>query len=235
MTKSIFFDTGPLISLTMSRLLWILPVLKEEFGGKFYITPAVKRELVERPLSIKRFSFEALQALKLIRDGVLEVYEDIPQKKIATLISLANQSFFIDKKSIDVMQEGEMESIASALQQESSAIVTDERTLRLFVENPSEMKSLLERRFRKKIMTKHDNMNQFSRQLQGVQIIRSSELVSVAFKLGLLDDYAPLQKNGRKVLLDAILWTVKYNGCAVTEQEIDELENFLLKSKPYTP
>ena len=49
MTAILFFDAGPVISLVMSRLAWLLPDLKKQFGGKFYITPAVKNELVDRP------------------------------------------------------------------------------------------------------------------------------------------------------------------------------------------
>ncbi|MFH1276614.1 MAG: hypothetical protein ABIH82_05890 [Candidatus Woesearchaeota archaeon] len=229
MVKSIFFDTGPLISLTMSRLLWVLPLLKEKFGGKFYITPAVKRELIERPLNIKRFSFEALQALKLVKEGVLEVYTKVPEKKAAQLINLANKSFFIGKKSLDVMQSGEIESIICALQEKSSAVVMDERTLRLFIENSSEMGKLLERRFHKKIQTNQNLMKSFSKQLQGISIIRSIELVSIAFKMGLLDGYIPQLRNGKRTLLDSVLWAVKFNGCSVTQQEIEEIEELLLK------
>ncbi len=54
LVKSIFFDTGPIITLVMARLDWILHLLKEKYGGKFYITPAVKREnWLKRPLKIK--------------------------------------------------------------------------------------------------------------------------------------------------------------------------------------
>jgi len=228
MTQALFFDTGPLISLTLSRLLWILPKLKEHFNGHFYITPAVKRELIERPLTIKRFSFEALQALKLIREGVLEVYDEVPQQKAKDLTILANQSFSAGNKSIDVMQSGEMESISSALV-EKSTLVTDERTLRLFVESPGELQKLLEMRFKKKITSDSDSIRSFSQQLKGVPIIRSIELVSVAYSLGLLDDYIPKQKKGRDLLVDSVFWTVKYNGCAVTEQEIEEIKRLLLK------
>jgi hypothetical protein len=226
---SIFFDTGPLISLTMSRLLWVLPKLKEKLGGNFYITPAVKRELIERPLTVRRFSFEALQALKLVSEGVLEVYDKVPQKKVLQLTKLANKSFFTKGKSVDIMQSGEMESISSALQEKSAALVTDERTLRLFVESPADMEKLLERRFKKNVVSKPELMKNFSSQLQGMPIIRSTELISVAFKLGLLDEYIPKQKYGRKVLLDSVLWTLKYNGCAITEHEIEEIKLFLLK------
>ena len=56
-SKILFFDAGPIITLVMSRLIGILPDLKKKMNGKFYITPAVHKELIERPLMIKRFEF----------------------------------------------------------------------------------------------------------------------------------------------------------------------------------
>src|SRR3989344_2325836 len=120
--KILFFDAGPIISLVMSRVAWILPELKKKFGGKFYITPAVQKELVERPLSVKRYEFEALQVMKFIREGVLEVYTNVPQKKVQELQLLANTSFSIAGKSMDIIQSGEMESVASALQLKAAVV-----------------------------------------------------------------------------------------------------------------
>ena len=139
MEKALFFDAGPIITLVMSRLIWILPKLKEKFGGKFYITPGVKTELVERPLGIKRFEFEALQVMKLIRDGTLEVYDKVPKSRVEQLQNLANSSFKIKNKNMDIIQTGEMEAVTCALQTNASAVVMDERTLRLLIENNKEM------------------------------------------------------------------------------------------------
>ena len=227
--KILFFDTGPIITLVMSRLVWILPELKKKYGGKFYITPSVKRELITRPMDIKRFQFEALQALKLINDGVLEVYEKVPQKEVARLDLLANSSFKLDNKNMDVVQSGEIESVVCALQANAEAIVMDERTLRLFIENSAEMKALLERRFKRTVSVDKEKMKQFSKELGSMQIIRSIELVGVAYKMGLLDAYVPAQKDGKAVLLEAVLWAAKYNGAAVTEHEVEEIKDFLLK------
>jgi len=230
MNKIIFFDTGPIISLVMSRLVWILPELKKKYGGHFYITPAVKKELIDRPLTMKRFKFEALQALKLIRDGVLEEYTKVPLKKVNELTKLANSSFSMNNKNIDIIQSGEMESMTCALKVGADAVVMDERTLRLFIENPNEMKNLLSHRFKKVVEVNSTNMGLFSKSLQGVNIIRSIELISIAFKMNLLNDYIPKKPKGKYDLLDAVLWAAKFNGCAVTEQEIEELELYLLKS-----
>lgn len=226
--KIIFFDTGPIISLAMSRLIWILPKLKEQFKGKFYITPAVRRELIERPMKVRRFQFEALQVLKLIKEGVLEIYEGVPYKRVKELENLADASFRIKNKNLDIVQSGEMEAAASALKTGAEAVVMDERTLRLFIENSKEMEKLLEFRFKQDIIPDHKKIRQFSQQLQGIKIIRSIELVGVAYKLGILDDYVPQLKEGRKILLDAVLWGTKYNGCAVTGKEIDAIERYLL-------
>ncbi|MBI4983319.1 hypothetical protein HZC32_01630 [Candidatus Woesearchaeota archaeon] len=227
-SPKLFFDTGPIISLIMSRLVRILPELKKKFDGKFYITPAVQRELVERPLLVKRFEFEALQALKLIHDGVLEVYEDVPKKICSQLLSLANNSFRIDNKAIDIIQSGEIESLACALELDAEGIVMDERTLRLLVENGSELKSLLEHRFKKEVSADLGLLKQFGQQLKGIPIIRSVELVAAAYHLGLLDEYIPSQRQGKEILLDSVLWATKFNGCAVTEEEIEEIKGVLL-------
>lgn len=213
----------------MSRLVWILPELKKKYGGKFYITPSVKRELITRPMDIKRFEFEALQALKLLKDGILEVYEDVQEKEVARLHAIANSSFKIENKDMEVVQSGEIESVVCALKAGAEAMVMDERTMRLFIENNKEMKALLERRFNKPVSVDAEKIKQFSKELGSIKIIRSIELVGVAYKMGLLDSYIPEQKNGREVLVEAALWNAKYNGAAVTEHEVEEIKDFLLK------
>jgi len=230
MEKIIFFDTGPIISLVMSNLDWILPKLKEQFGGRFYITPAVRRELVERPLNVKRFEFEALQVLRLIENKVLEVYPNPPMDTAANLVSLANSSFEIENKNLDIMQEGEVEILASALKL-NAPIVMDERTIRLMIENNLEMSKLLEIRFNKKVEVNPEKVKQFVDLTKTIKIIRSVELVGVAYALGFLEEYVPKMKEGKQRLIDSVLWSVKYNGCAVTEQEIEELKKMLLNRK----
>lgn len=229
MIKAIFFDAGPIISLVMSRLVWIIPLLKERYGGKFYITPAVKRELVERPINVKRFEFEALQVMKLIRDGVIEVYDKIDQPKIKKLKIFANSAFKIKNKTMDVVQEGELESITTALDLGADAVVMDERTLRLLIEQSSAMEKLLEMRFHKEVNVDLEKLNQFSQQFKDVKIIRSIELVAVAYQMGLLDSYIPPMKEGKQILIDAVLWSTKFNGCAVTDNEIEEIKSSLLR------
>lgn len=225
--KAMFFDAGPIITLVMSRLSGILPELKKSFGGDFYITPAVKFELIDRPLTIKRFELEALEVMRMVREGILTVYENVPQKRVKELKDLANSSFRLKNKTLDVLQAGEVESVASALDTKSS-MVMDERTLRLFIENYRAMKSLLERRNKSKVIADEVKMKKFSTILRDVPIIRSIELVSIAYKMGFLNSYVPPRKYGKNILVDAVLWATKFNGCAVTEHEIEEIKQVLL-------
>jgi len=228
MDNVLFFDTGPIISLVLSRLSWLLPELKKQFGGKFYITPAVQLELVERPLQIRRFSLEALQVAELIRKGVLEVYSSVPKAKVEQFQKLANTSYEVNHKMLDIIQLGEMQSVTCA-KELNAAVVMDERTLRLFIENSAELELLLERRFGGNVIPQKKNITPFQKQFQGMAIIRSIELVSIAYKLGLLNSYLPDMKNGKEIVINSVLWATKYNGCAVTEHEIDEIKKFLLK------
>ena len=129
---------------------------------------------------------------------------------------------------MDIIQEGEIQSIVAASEL-NVPIVIDVRTLRLFVENGKEMKSLLERRFKRTVVADKQKIDLFSSHFKNVKIIRSIELISVAFKLGYLDVYIPKRKYGKTVLVDSLLWAVKSNGCAVTEHEIEEIKQELLR------
>ena len=130
---------------------------------------------------------------------------------------------------MDVVQEGELQSIASALKIGAAALVIDERTMRLFIENNKEMRKLLQHRFHSKVEANQDKMNLFSQKLKGIPIIRSIELISVAYKLSLLDKYVPKISRGREMLIDSVLWAAKINGCAVTPHEIEEMKQYLLR------
>ncbi|MFH1682930.1 MAG: hypothetical protein ABIA37_03975, partial [Candidatus Woesearchaeota archaeon] len=109
------------------------------------------------------------------------------------------------------------------------ALVMDERTMRLLIENHQELRSLLEYRFKQRVIADEQIAKEFDQKVGEIKIIRSIELASVAYKLGILDEYIPNLKEGKRILLDAVLWDTKFNGCAVTGKEIEEMEKDLLK------
>ena len=81
MKKALIFDSSSIITLSMNNLLNLLPPLKKKFKGEFYITEGVKREIVDKPLQIKRFELNAMMISNMINEGVLSLYVgDIKEK-----------------------------------------------------------------------------------------------------------------------------------------------------------
>ena len=59
--------------------------------------------------------------------------------------------------------------------------------------------------------------------MQGIRVIRSLELVTIAYELGFFKDYYLELPDPKKTLLEGLLWAIKLNGCSVSEHEIGEV------------
>jgi hypothetical protein len=228
--KAILFDAGPIISLTTNNLLWLLEPLKEKFKGEFYMAESVRKELVDKPLKTKKFKFEALQVQHMIDKGVLKIIKDGKlRSKAEQLIDLANGIFYVHGNPMKPLQMGELESLAAAKLNNIPYIAVDERVTRLLLENPGQLEELLEKRLHADVHVKSAKLAKLHKQVEGVKLIRSFELVAIAYELGLLDRYLVKIPNARKQLLQAVLWGIKLNGCSVGHQEIDEVVSLELK------
>lgn len=226
--RSLIFDTGPIISLVTNNLIWILEPLKKRFKGEFYITPSVKKELIDKALLTKRFEFEALQISQLLKRNILKIIDNKDIARLSKkLLNLANHSFKARGNWIKIVSKAEIEALATDAVLDSEAAVIDERTIRLLLENSPNLTNLMEKRLRCAVQPNKPNIKEFKKLLENVQIIRSTELVAVAYRLGLLNDYivekSDLVKNPKKRLLDAALWAVKVRGCSISGKEIKEI------------
>ncbi len=230
MENCLIFDTGPIISLTTNNLLWILEPLKKAFGGEFYITPSVKRELVDVPLETKKFKFEALQVLDMIERGVLKI---VDQKAVRDegykLMQIANQCFRAKGRWLQLLQTAEMEVIAAALLYGAEAVMVDERTMRMIIEEPQDLKKVLESRLHIRIEINKNNLNEIRKRTRTIRLLRSTELVMAAYELGLLDQFVGDIPHARRQLLQSVLWGLKIRGCSVTIDEIDEAVEYELR------
>src|SRR3989344_9062645 len=222
--KSLVFDAGPVISLATNNLLWILPHLKKEFDGSFYMTSAVKRELVDRPIEIKKFKFEAIQVEKLIEDGTFDIIDnDFIRNETTKLLNTANEIFKAFNNFMKIVHYAEMSVVAAAIHLNSDAIVLDEKTTRFLIENPRMIAELLKRTLHTSIKINESNLKQFRTRVDGIRAIRSVELATIAYEQGILDGYITKIPNPRKNLLESVLWGVKLNGCAVSKEEIEQI------------
>jgi len=221
------FDAGSVISLTINNLLWLLPPLKERFGGSFYITKAVEHELVTKPLQTKKYKFEAIQIRHLIATGTLEVINDPKIESISKrLITLANNIFTCKGQPVSIVHAGEVESLAAVVLKRASALAIDERTTRQLIEDPKQIAKRMRHKLHKRIHTDKKRERMLHYELRHVNVIRSIELVCIAYEIGLLDHYVENladEKSARKDLLESVLWGMKLNGCSVSVEEIDEL------------
>lgn len=222
--KAIIFDSGTLISFSMNGLTDEIRKLKSIFKGKFLITNDVKKEIIDKPLTIKRFELEGLKLKQLLSEGVLEMPSSLGikdneiAKKSDKILGMAN-SIFVGKdgKDIHIIDTGETSCLAlsNILTEKKikNVIALDERTTRMLVENPESLRNYLEKKLHVRITAEKKDF-EFCKQFK---IIRSTELIYVAYKKGLINI------KGEKVL-DALLYAMKFKGAAISEDEIREIK-----------
>ena len=220
--KYLIFDAGPIISLTLNGMLPVIEKLKSVFDGEFILTPTVKREVVDRPMKIKKFKLEALQVQDLIARGVFKMSGDVLSnqkldKEMKKILKAANGVLRTTerKEKISIIHDGEAECLAFAnICGCENAIVIDERTTRMLTEAPQNLESMMEGKLHMPLdatLSLLDGLKKF-------RFIRSAELLYVAWKKDLIG----VKKD--KELLDALLYGVKFKGCAISSVEIEEMK-----------
>ena len=215
--KSLIFDAGPLINFAMNGLLPLLKKLKQEFNGDFIITKEVKREVIDYPESTKRFELEAIQIKELFNERIIK-HADITEQEVDNLrqkreqiMSIANNTFFDNNKQIHLLDKGECAALALAtILKQQSVLVIDERTTRMLIENPENLKKLLQKKLHTDIKVKKENFAFF----KDFKVIRSTELAYIAHKKNLIELKDPKA-------YEAMLYALKYKGCSVSEEEIE--------------
>lgn len=222
--KALVFDAGPIISLATSNLLFVLEELKKRFDGQFIITKGVERELIDRPLQMMRFKFEALQVQRLVERGVLTVIDDPQVVRMSDrLLDEANRVFRAHGERIKIVQRGEMEVLAAAIVFGADGVVIDERITRELIENAASLRELMERRLHMQLQEDKAALGRFSDRIRSLRVFRSIELVTIAFERGLLEKYVVKLPHALRELLESILWALKLNGASINDEEINEI------------
>lgn len=221
--KALIFDSGTLINLSMNGLLDILAELKKGFPGNFLITKEVKYEIVDRPIGVYRFELGAIRVQNLIDSGVIElpssvgISDALIEKETREIKDTANRCVQANSKWINIVNSAEMSCLALSNELEKQGIETliaiDERTTRMLSERPANMEKIMSEKMHRKIKIDAEALKMFSK----YRFIRSSELVYVAYKKGII------HLEGRKVL-EALLYATKFKGSSISFEEIDELK-----------
>lgn len=218
--KLVIMDSSSIITLAMNNLLYLLEKMKKS-DVRFIIPEDVRKEVVERPLQIKKYELEALNIQQLINKGVLELPqvigvrpEDIKNER-GRFMEIANHTFRAQDEWMKIISNGEASCLALAKlisnRDFEFVIMVDERTTRMLCEKPENLRKLFESKLHTKVYANEKNFGFFS----GFKIIRSSEFCYIAYKkrlVGIADG---------EQLIDALLYAVKYKGCAISGREID--------------
>jgi hypothetical protein len=133
---------------------------------------------------------------------------------------MANTMFRSDNEFIRLVHMGEASCLGlyNKLNAEKEAIVIDERTTRMLCESPENLRELLETKLHRRITSKKENYDYFRK----FQIIRTSELTLMAYKLGIIKLPGTKQE-----VVEAILYAAKFKGCSISDKEIDIAKKLL--------
>lgn len=233
----IMFDAGPIINLTLNNMLWLLPRLKHLSETRFYITRGVKEELIDKPLQTRKYKFEALQILPYLNDGTLEVLDSPQIRDLAQkLDTLINSVMKIHDTSVTLVHKGELTAMAACLLHDLDALAIDERTTRYLIETPSRLQQRMERKLHTQVILDKERMHQVTAMIGGIRCVRSVELVSVAYAEGLFCHYTYQTPSHfipaiEDKLLEGLLWGLKLNGCAITEEEVAVMYTIIRKAR----
>ncbi len=221
--KVLIFDSGVLINLSMSGLLDVLENLKKGFDGKFIITEPVRYETIDRPVGIERFELGALRVESLINSGIIEMASSLGvddselKRHTKEMLDQANHLMQLRTGWTHLVDEAEVSCLAlsSMLTEKGieNLVAIDERTMRTICENPEHLEMIMSSKL-------HENVHLVNPEYAGFskfRVIRSSEIVYVAYKKGLIE------LTGNKVL-EALLYATKYHGTSISFEEINILK-----------
>jgi predicted nucleic acid-binding protein len=218
--NNIVFDSSAIISISEKCFIAILEKLAKNSNASFLIPQAVNYEIVEHPLQIRRFELNAIRIKKAVEKGWIKVMprDQETQRQMQKLLETANNAFFIGDKPITLIQEGEAEALALAKEIGAKIVVIDERTARMILEDPMRLKERLSRGIDKEIKADNNKLSEIKKMLSGIEIVRSCELIALAFEKGYFEN--ELSQSNQAI--EAALFALRYSGCAVSEQEITE-------------
>ena len=224
--KALIFDSSTIITLAMNGLLDILEKLKKQFRGKFILTRYVEYETITRPMNTKKFELNALNIKNLLDKKILEmpdslgITDDKIKAEMKQILNVVNATFSSHEKFMHIIDEGEASCIALSILASKkgieNAVAVDERTLRMLYEKPENLHKLLEKKLHTNIKANRQNFSFFKN--LNIKLIRSAEIVYVAYKKGLID----LKNHGS--VLDALLYAAKFKGCSISQEEIEEIK-----------
>ena len=212
-------DSSAIISLSMNCLSGVL----NELGKEIAVPPGVYEEVIAKPIVSQRFAMGSMRINKLFDNRIFLVRKPDP-KLTQEILDGFNSAFVIRKQPMKIIHEGEAEALALTRFHDVEALLIDERTTRLILEDPQQLRKLLSKQNNDNVQLDIGKINDVKKLIPPVSIIRSAEIAAIAYEKGILSKY--LSEDGGN-LIEAVLCALKFSGCAITWSEIEEYKNTL--------
>lgn len=214
---SVVCDASSLIALTDAGLLGALMTVRQRMKGDLLVTQEVINEMINNPIKIPEYSFSAVRLKRALNTGAFGVI-GFNDNTFDEIIRITNNMFYTNRP-FHLVNHGEAEMLAAAIDNGLQTMLMDERTTRALIEAPMELKNHLEREFRVKINVNQDMYNEFQQMTKDLHVIRSAEIVALANDKGYFRKYKDLSQKA----YESALYAVKFNGCSIGFDEIKEL------------
>jgi predicted nucleic acid-binding protein len=212
--KTVVADSSSIISLALNCMSSAL----QEMGVKLLVTDEIYEEIILRPMGSKRYALESMRIKKLFSDGVISVQN--PEPLITEeIMNLSNSIYHVKNHPLHLIHKGEAAALALLAGIEADAFLIDERTTRMLIEDPETLRTVLSDQLGRHVDMDHQKLAAFSDILPDISILRSSEVAAVAYEKGIL--CRNLGNPGKEALM-ATLYALKFSGCAISWQEINE-------------
>ncbi len=212
-------DSSSLISFVQTCNRPIFYRLAEELNGKFIIPTEVYEEIFLTPLKIRWLEASALRLRQMVEDGIVEKRET-KKEKTDEVIDIANHIFYAGGKPLKLIHKGEAGCLGLLEEMDTKVLLVDEKTTRLLIEKPKKMYSLLKKEHKEHISINKKMLEEFSKRTREMFIIRSVELLALAFEKGMLKRYGKYEDEAFK----ANIYALRKNGCSISLKEISKYE-----------
>jgi predicted nucleic acid-binding protein len=212
--KTVVADSSSIISLALNCMSSALL----EMGVKILVTDEIYEEIILRPMGSKRYALESMRIKKLFSEGVISIQN--PEPLITQeIMDLSNSIFRVKNHPLHLIHKGEAAALALLAGIEADALLIDERTTRMLIEDAETLRRVLSDQLGRHVDMDHLKLAAFNDIIPDIKIIRSSEVAAVAYEKGILG--RNLGNPGKEALM-ATLYALKFSGCAISWQEIDE-------------
>ncbi|MFQ5406354.1 MAG: hypothetical protein ACE5DI_04315 [Candidatus Micrarchaeia archaeon] len=213
-------DASSLISLSSTCNIEVLKFLKGK-NARFLIPPAVHSEIVSRPIQIRKYQFSAVRLRNALTTKSLEV-TSVEKLKLKTqeVMNTANNSFFVEERPLRLVHDGEAECVALYDFVNANALLIDEKTTRMMIEDPLRLQKVLQSEYKASVDVNSKNLSAFSKITKNMFVTRSSEILAAAAKKGFFSEY-----KDPSLALRAAVYALKESGCSLTNKELKGFES----------